>query len=481
MNSAGRQRYIILACLAYAVLALAWIFLSDQLLASLMDMASVVWLSSAKGVFFVLVSALGFYFALQGVPAVASEETADYFSLSRVLATQRLPRWLAYLLALLLISTVLIVHDRIKAAFDNAPLLILFMLPVILAALLGGLGPGLAATSAAAAAAAYNMQPVGYFAIGNPLNAFHWSLLVVNGLTISLISEAMHSARRQEIGRRRQLEETSRALGSSEAQFRRLFQEAPVAMALVDREQNITAQNLRFELLFGYTPAELTSLADWWPRAYPDPVYRAQVQADWAGSLKTAYDSAADVEGGEHRVSCKDGSEKRVRIYSTGLLDGVLFSFLDVTESRRVEQRLRLWTESFERAQVGLIISDARRNTVNAVNPAFAEQRGYGCEEMVGMPLTRLFPRERLEDIQHILETLNEKNHDVFESEHIRKDGSRFPVLVDVSVLRNQQQQPVTRVAFVIDLTERKRAEQALAAVQAHSSNQQARARLVPC
>lgn len=477
MNVAGRQRYIILACLAYTVLALAWIFLSDQLLASLIEPASVVWLSSAKGVLFVLLSGLGFYFVLQGVPSTR-EEATEHFSLAQVFAAHRLPRWLAYALAVVLVSTVQIVYGRIAGIFEHAPLLVLFMLPVILSALLGGLGPGLLATGAVAVASIYNMQPESYFTLGNPLGMFHWSLLIVDGLTISLISEAMHLARHQEVRRRRQLEQAAEELGASEARFRRLFQDAPVAMALVDRQQGIAAQNRRFESLFGYEPSELTSLADWWPRAYPDPVYQAQVKADWVGSMRSAFKQADEVQGGEYRVTCKGGAEKRVRIYAIGLLDGVLFTFLDVTESRRVEQRLRLWTESFEQAQVGLIITDAQTNTISVVNPAFAQQRGYRCDEMAGMPLTRLFPKERLDDIQHILRALIKDAHGVFETEHARKDGSRFPVLVDVTVLRNQQQQPVTRVAFVLDLTERRRTEQALAAVQVRSANQQARARL---
>ncbi|MCQ8103056.1 PAS domain S-box protein [Methylomonas sp. SURF-2] len=477
MTMSRRQRYIVLACLGYVALALAWIFLSDQLLPALIDMAAVVWLSSAKGVLFVLLSGLGFYFVLQGVPPALDEPEADY-SLLQVFAAQRLPGWLVYVLMAALVSMVQIVYSRIAEIFDHAPLLVLFMLPVIVSALLGGLWPGLLATAAVAVASIYNMQPVGLFEIGNRLGLFHWSLLLVDGLTVSLISEAMHSARRRDVQRRRQLEQASEELSASEARFRRLFQEAPVAMALIDKQQYIAARNLRFDSLFGYEPTELTSLRDWWPRAYPDPHYRAQVKAEWVGGMRAALERTDDVQGGEYRVSCANGSEKRVLIYAISLLDGMLFSFLDVTEFRLVEQRLGLWMESFEQAQVGLIISDAQANTISLVNPAFARQRGYGPHEMTGMPLARLFPMERQNDMRHILHALSKNAHGVFETEHVRKDGSRFPVLVDVTVLRNPQQQPLTRVAFVFDLTERKAAEQALAAVRAHSAEQQARARL---
>lgn len=61
----ARNRFIAAATGAYLIFALAWIFLSDQLLASFTDISSLIWLSTAKGLFFI-VSTSGFFFvALQ--------------------------------------------------------------------------------------------------------------------------------------------------------------------------------------------------------------------------------------------------------------------------------------------------------------------------------------------------------------------------------------------------------------------------------
>jgi hypothetical protein len=68
MTPSPRNRFIAAVTAAYTLMGLAWIFLSDQLLSLLTDVSDVVWLSSAKGVFFVLATAGLFYIALRAMP-----------------------------------------------------------------------------------------------------------------------------------------------------------------------------------------------------------------------------------------------------------------------------------------------------------------------------------------------------------------------------------------------------------------------------
>ena len=73
MTTLARRHFIILATTSYAILALAWIFLSDRLLSLTGDINSIVWLSTAKGVFFVIATACLFYFALRAVPPAGTD------------------------------------------------------------------------------------------------------------------------------------------------------------------------------------------------------------------------------------------------------------------------------------------------------------------------------------------------------------------------------------------------------------------------
>jgi two-component system, sensor histidine kinase and response regulator len=145
---------------------------------------------------------------------------------------------------------------------------------------------------------------------------------------------------------------------------------------------------------------------------------------------------------------------------------------------RESEARVRLWAETFDKAQLGLAIADARRNIFIAVNPAFARDRGYHPDELVGTSILSVYPADLAAQVRGQIRALDSKSHGVFESEHICKDGRRFPVLMDVTVLRDAAGEPLYRAAYALDLSERKRAEQALVEAHAAALEQQHRARL---
>lgn len=245
----------------------------------------------------------------------------------------------------------------------------------------------------------------------------------------------------------------------SDARFRRLFEDAPVAMRLVARDGRILTWNTRFGELFGYTLAEIPTMEAWRRLAYPDPLYRAQMEASWAETVKQADLIRGDVDMGEARPTSKDGTVRTVQIHVTQLDDGLLSTFVDVTERREAEDKLRLWAEAFKQAQLGQAISDARTNVVSAVNPTFAAERGYAPEEMIGMPLSQLFPVDGQAQLREMIQAMALQTHAAFECEHVRKDGSRFPVLIDITVLRDAIGQPVSRVVYSQDITQRKHAE----------------------
>jgi PAS domain S-box-containing protein len=335
-----RQRYIVRVTLAYVVFALAWIFLSDRLLGLFANLESVAWVSTAKGVFFVLVSTLAFHAALQAVPADSIEAglSADPGVASE---PARLPRWLAYGVALALVVAMLMVRLALGEVVGEQPMLVLFTLPIAVAALVGGLGPGLLATVAAALLTSFFViDPVGSLWIGTGTDLFQWGLLIGNGLLVSVLSDALHRSRQRDRLRLREVAAVNEALQRSQAHAQRLFDDAPVAMALSGREGQWVAVNRRFQALFAAPQGRPWSLDDWWVQAYPDPVYRAEVRVEWAARVERAREQGGDIEVGEYHIRTTDGRAGLFEVGGRILPEGLLAILTDISARREAEQAL---------------------------------------------------------------------------------------------------------------------------------------------
>jgi PAS domain S-box-containing protein len=78
--------------------------------------------------------------------------------------------------------------------------------------------------------------------------------------------------------------------------------------------------------------------------------------------------------------------------------------------------------------------------------------------------------QQRIQDIDRL-------GHLVFEAIHQRKDGTSFPVLVEVTTIKDQQGRPVSRVVYAVDITER---NQVMAAKQKAQALNQAIIESIP-
>jgi len=191
MSAAPRQRFIRYVTLGYVFFAVVWIFLSDNLLVAFADTARMAWLSTVKGLGFVGVTAVLLFFVLHATPDRRAGRNASPLveTMAGGDASARWPRWLIYLFAVALTLAMLLLRSAIAVPFGDRPLLILYMFPIILGALLGGLGPGLLATAIAAAGAALLALPTATAVAAHDL--LSWGFLVVNGIAVSLLSEAL--------------------------------------------------------------------------------------------------------------------------------------------------------------------------------------------------------------------------------------------------------------------------------------------------
>lgn len=144
-------------------------------------------------------------------------------------------------------------------------------------------------------------------------------------------------------------------LRESEAKFRRLVEKTPMPLCFFNQAGNIGYINERFVELFGYTVADLPTVAEWWGLAYPDEKYRNWVKDNWQSAIEQAFKAGSDIQTGEYSVTCKDGTVRLVLIQGIIMDDSVFVGFTDITDRRRQE---RLLKAAYERKQKNEIMNE---------------------------------------------------------------------------------------------------------------------------
>jgi len=136
-------------------------------------------------------------------------------------------------------------------------------------------------------------------------------------------------------------EQAEAALRTSELKFRSIIAALPVACALNDADQHIIYLNPAFTRSFGYELSDIPTLADWWPRAYPDPRYRQLVADTWSDRIKEARVNRRPFEPLELTIRAKDGGDRTAIVGAAPLADafaGVhLVTLVDITARKQEE------------------------------------------------------------------------------------------------------------------------------------------------
>jgi PAS domain S-box-containing protein len=124
------------------------------------------------------------------------------------------------------------------------------------------------------------------------------------------------------------------------------------------------------------------------------------------------------------------------------------------------EDGLRRLESFFERAQLGAAV-DGPHGTFERVNLAFAQMHGFTVEELIGKPVAIAYAPEWRARLPEIFQTIHDQGGLRFAAEHVRKDGTVFPVIVDATAVRGAAGQALYRAVYVQDISEQQRAERA--------------------
>ncbi|HEX8704153.1 MAG TPA: PAS domain S-box protein [Myxococcaceae bacterium] len=130
-----------------------------------------------------------------------------------------------------------------------------------------------------------------------------------------------------------------------------------------------------------------------------------------------------------------------------------------LAQVRASASRLRRWEEIFTHLGVGVVLVRGGDDVIEDVNPAFARMHGYTREELLGRQLAdTLAPEARGALVRHIAVAQSKPHHE-YESMHLRKDGTRFPVFTHITAFRDEHGRTVQRVGTCLDITHRRAAE----------------------
>jgi PAS domain S-box-containing protein len=148
------------------------------------------------------------------------------------------------------------------------------------------------------------------------------------------------------------------------------------------------------------------------------------------------------------------------------LIDAVAERLGRVIERARTEEALReseaRLRSVIQSVMIGILFWDATGNVTDA-NDAFLEMVGYAKPEILSRAASwrdMTPPEYKQLDDRALEEVATTGVMTPIEKEYIRKDGSRIPILLGAASLPGPE---LSGVAFVLDITERKRAEEELA------------------
>lgn len=256
---------------------------------------------------------------------------------------------------------------------------------------------------------------------------------------------------------------TIRDLRASEAELAQAQQLAHIGHWEHDLETNRMFGSEETQRIIGLPePTGGIDFAAFLEHIHPDD--RRRVEACAAQALHGQ--EAASVE---YRLIRSDGSQRYIfgqwnaTLDATGKLRRLFGTLQDITERRRAEEDLRILSHAVEQSPISIIITDTT-GKIEYVNPKFTQVSGYSREEAAGHNPRLLKSDETSpEEYRQLWTTILHGDTWRGEFHNRRKDGTLYWESASISPVLDDGGQVAHFVAVKEDITERKKAEEALA------------------
>ncbi len=250
-------------------------------------------------------------------------------------------------------------------------------------------------------------------------------------------------------------------LRRSEEYFRALMENSSDAVTIINEDGTIRYESPSYERLLGFKPEERVG-SNLFERIHPDDITRvAELFAEFlpnrGGTLHT-----------EVRAQHKEGPWRHIEAISQNLLGnpivkGIVINLRDVTKRKKMEEELRLLSDAVRMTTDSVAITDMGGRILD-INEAGLRMYGLGDRgDFIGRnPLDAIAPEDRRKAIENMAKIVETGQVNNIEYHVLRKDGSRILIETSVSVIRGGNGEPKGLVAVARNITERKKAEEAL-------------------
>ncbi len=244
------------------------------------------------------------------------------------------------------------------------------------------------------------------------------------------------------------------ALTESESKFRNLTEKSLVGVYII-QDGLFRYVNPKFAQMYGYRPDEIIDKLG--PKELSSPEDRAMVAENVKKRISGEIESMHYELRGftrDQRVVYNEVFGSRIQYNNRAAVIG---SVLDITDRKQAEKNLRLTQYAVDHGATAILRVDPG-GRITYANKAAAQLWGYTNTELMTMTIPDIDPgwsKERW--YQQGLPMLRKKRTFRFETEQVRKDGTRFPAEVTCYLAKYEDTEQY--YAFFTNISDRKKAE----------------------